>query len=249
MISDTISMQALSWVLLCSSDFVFFKFLFSFSFIPTLVGFILILFFFRDKQVEGHKSVFSMALIREKFVKKKAYFLRLLASFLLLEICYQFLPYYAESHTSLDYTRELFLLLGIGVLIGSLFAKYFYINFQWKLPFILGCFLTLLFLNAVVEYVLSKSLVIQPEMYILFSSIGGVSLNYFYSSALEGVHTREEGFVCGILESVQTAAEGIAQVYLLYLPTQKGLPLFYFFALLFLAFLLVSFDRKLDKEG
>ena len=139
-----------------------------------------------------------------------------------MEVTYQIIPYFGETHFNLQNLQKSFLFLGIGVVGGCLVHKLYKVSNIYKLInfVILGAFI-LFFLEFLATYLTNKKYDIPVNVYLLFAFLGGLYWPLIYAFFTEKAKKHEEGLILGFLESIQSLAEVIPPLILIWDKKEK----------------------------
>lgn len=209
-IAESYAIQALPWVIICSSYRIYNSYVFKLAILTWIVSFLSSFFILRIQKDKNHSKERSMISSIKKLGKTK---IRIFLSFLFLGISYHLMQYYLDSHFQKAILSNSFFLLGVGIFVGNI--VHLFVKFTPSLKNLfttyLICMLLFVFGYISSKYFSSASLS-NFGYYLPFAGISSFALPLIYAGFTKHVKIHEEGFLFGILEALLSFAEFLGPI-------------------------------------
>lgn len=209
-IAESYAVQALPWVIICSSYKIYNSYVFKLAILTWIVSFFSSFFVLKIQKDKNHSEELSMISSIKRLGKTK---IRIFLSFLFLGISYHLMQYYLDSHFQKETLSNSFFLLGVGIFIGNivhLFVR-FVPNLKNLFTTYLICALLFVFGYISSKYFSSASLS-NFSYYLPFAGISSFALPLIYAGFIKHTKIHEEGFLFGILEALLSLAEFLGPI-------------------------------------
>lgn len=218
LITDTVIAQAFAWILLALNEKIFEEWAVLISLGANFLFLIATIFFFRDRRDEDSRVMHGQIKdLGRKYLH--GYAVRLLLSFFILCVAFQFVGYLPITFAALKEIRGEFLLVeGFGVFIGCVVARFAYTytrrfksSYQSLLSFTLVLFLTF-FIPWLRMHFMGVP-IFNGITLLSFASVGGAVLSLTFGYFSHKALPHETGVLYAALEGIMVLAEGVTALF------------------------------------
>lgn len=208
-----------------------------------ILAIVSILFFVNDYRKPQFESKHPIVELKEVYHKyNHLVYWSILLAFIILELSYQLMPYFGEYSFSKSQEFSLMFLLGLGVAMGAALAPFVQTSTMkaLKMGYLLGCLL--FFSYAFLVWTDFASNNQYFEQFFQYAICGGFLWPMTVREFLLKSKFTEDGFILGLVESIQSLAEFLGAMLTSTMLIRKELNSNLFFILLLVALMLVSLE-------